>query len=69
MNAFKRDVYNPSIAAVVQQLTGKGLVEEDKRARTIRVDGHKNALMVVKSDGGFDYASTDLAALWCRFLR
>lgn len=44
-----------------------GLVEEDKGARVIFNKGFKTPLMLVKSDGGFTYATTDLAALWCVF--
>ncbi|CAM6109547.1 unnamed protein product [Calypogeia fissa] len=58
--------YNPYIADVIMQLTEKGLVEDSEGAKIIRVDGQNIPLIVVKSDGGFNYASTDLAALWYR---
>ncbi|CAO2208914.1 unnamed protein product [Urochloa humidicola] len=57
--------YNPYILPVLEELTNKGLVTEDKGAQIILIEG-QSALIVVKTDGGFNYASTDLAALWYR---
>lgn len=37
---------------------------ESNGAQVISFEGQKSALIVVKKDGGFNYASTDLAALW-----
>ena len=56
--------YNPHIAKVIEELNSKGLVEESEGARVIFLEGFDIPLMVVKSDGGFNYASTDLTALW-----
>ncbi|EOA34029.1 hypothetical protein CARUB_v10021527mg [Capsella rubella] len=42
------------------------VVEESEGARVIFIDGFSIPLIVVKSDGGFNYASTDLTALWYR---
>ncbi|XP_019458197.1 PREDICTED: arginine--tRNA ligase, chloroplastic/mitochondrial-like isoform X2 [Lupinus angustifolius] len=58
--------YNPYIPSVLEQLGNKGLIEESEGARVIFVDGVKIPLIVVKSDGGYNYASTDLTALWYR---
>ncbi|KAJ1261862.1 hypothetical protein BS78_09G063200 [Paspalum vaginatum] len=58
--------YNPYIPQVLEELTGKGLIKESEGARVIFIEGHQIPLIVVKSDGGFNYASTDLAALWYR---
>jgi arginyl-tRNA synthetase len=61
--------YNARLAGVVQDLEEKGLVEESDGAKCIFLDGFKNRegdplpLMVQKSDGGYNYATTDLAAL------
>ncbi|KAL0754363.1 hypothetical protein Bca101_092031 [Brassica carinata] len=57
--------YNPYIANVIGKLDSKGLIEESEGARVIFLQGFKIPLIVVKSDGGFNYASTDLTALWC----
>ncbi|XP_009137585.1 arginine--tRNA ligase, cytoplasmic isoform X1 [Brassica rapa] len=58
--------YNPYIAKVIEELNSKGLIEESEGARVIFLEGFNIPLMVVKSDGGFNYASTDLTALWYR---
>ncbi|KAL2251149.1 UNVERIFIED_CONTAM: Arginine--tRNA ligase, chloroplastic/mitochondrial [Sesamum indicum] len=58
--------YNPYIPRVVELLNEKGLIEESEGARVIFIKGKKIPLIVVKKDGGYNYASTDLAALWYR---
>ncbi|XP_010438775.1 PREDICTED: arginine--tRNA ligase, chloroplastic/mitochondrial isoform X1 [Camelina sativa] len=58
--------YNPYISKVIEELNTKGLVEESEGARVIFLEGFNIPLMIVKSDGGFNYASTDLTALWYR---
>ncbi|XP_059432130.1 arginine--tRNA ligase, chloroplastic/mitochondrial-like isoform X2 [Corylus avellana] len=58
--------YNPYIPEVLKELTGKNLIEDSEGARVIFMEGFNIPLMVVKSDGGYNYASTDLAALWYR---
>ncbi|XVU27099.1 arginine--tRNA ligase [Actinoplanes sp. CA-054009] len=61
--------YQPMLAGVVDELTAKGLLVESEGAlcafppgETGR-DGEPLPLIVRKSDGGFGYAATDLAAL------
>lgn len=58
--------YNPFIPGVLEELSRKGLIEESEGARVIRIEGKNIPLIVVKRDGGFNYASTDLTALWYR---
>lgn len=58
--------YNPYIPDVLEELTNKELIEESDGARVIFIEGQTIPLIVVKRDGGFNYASTDLAALWYR---
>ncbi|XP_062179878.1 arginine--tRNA ligase, chloroplastic/mitochondrial-like isoform X2 [Phragmites australis] len=58
--------YNPYIPQVLEELNNKGLIKESEGARVIFIEGHQIPLIVVKRDGGFNYASTDLAALWYR---
>ncbi|MED6184870.1 hypothetical protein PIB30_051648 [Stylosanthes scabra] len=55
--------YNPYIPGVLEELNKKGMIEDNEGARVIFVPGIKIPLIVVKSDGGYNYASTDLAAL------
>lgn len=56
--------YNPYIPKALELLNEKGLIEESEGARVIFIEGKKIPLIVVKRDGGFNYASTDLTALW-----
>ncbi|KAL1533287.1 arginine--tRNA ligase [Salvia divinorum] len=58
--------YNPYIPNALELLNKEGLIEESEGARVIFVEGKKIPLIVVKRDGGYNYASTDLAALWYR---
>ncbi|NES18438.1 MAG: arginine--tRNA ligase [Symploca sp. SIO3E6] len=61
--------YNPLLPAVVQDLEKLDLLEEDSGANCVFLEGFTNKqgkplpLIVQKSDGGFNYATTDLAAL------
>jgi len=61
--------YNSMIAPLVADLKARGLVVESKGAMclfTPRIS--EIPLMAVKSDGGFGYDSTDLAAIYHRLL-
>ncbi|CAL4910192.1 unnamed protein product [Urochloa decumbens] len=58
--------YNPYIPQVLAELNSKGLIQESEGAQVIFIEGYQIPLIVVKRDGGFNYASTDLAALWYR---
>ena len=61
--------YNDDLAQVVEDLTGAGLLTEDQGARCVFLDEFKGKddeplpMIVQKKDGGFLYASTDLAAI------
>lgn len=56
--------YNPYIPKVLEGLSNQGLIVESEGARVIVIEGKQIPLIVVKSDGGYNYASTDLTALW-----
>ncbi|KAF5767706.1 putative arginine--tRNA ligase [Helianthus annuus] len=60
--------YNPCIPLALKELNDKGLIEDDEDAKVIKIiEGNKvPPLIVTKTDGGYNYASTDLAALWYR---
>ncbi|KAL2937486.1 Arginine--tRNA ligase chloroplastic/mitochondrial [Bienertia sinuspersici] len=58
--------YNPYIPSVLESLRNEGLIEESEGAHVIYIEEKKIPLIVVKRDGGFNYASTDLSALWYR---
>lgn len=49
---------------MLEELSSKGLIQESEGAQVIFIEGYQIPLIVVKRDGGFNYASTDLAALW-----
>jgi arginyl-tRNA synthetase len=61
--------YNPMLPSVVADLEALGLLVEDDGARCVFPPGFTNRegeplpLIVQKSDGGYGYATTDLAAL------
>ena len=61
--------YNDKLALVVKDLEGKGIAVENQGAKCVFLDGFLNEegnplpLIVQKSDGGFNYAATDVAAV------
>ena len=61
--------YNPFLAATLQELDELSLLEESKGAMCVFLEGFTNRegdalpLIVKKSDGGYNYATTDLAAI------
>jgi arginyl-tRNA synthetase len=65
--------YNPYLEAVVRDLDAAGLLVVDQGARCVFLEGVKGKdgqplpVIVQKSDGGFNYATTDLAAIRYRF--
>ncbi|MEB3306897.1 MAG: arginine--tRNA ligase, partial [Cyanobacteriota bacterium] len=65
--------YNPHLQAVVDDLRAAGLLVVDAGAGCVFLegvcgkDGQPLPLIVQKSDGGFNYATTDLAAIRQRF--
>jgi len=61
--------YNPMLPSVVKELEEKGLITVSNGAKCLFLEGFKNRegemlpLMVQKSDGGFNYDTTDMAAI------
>lgn len=61
--------YNPFLPGIVAELEQKGMVEISDGAKCIFLEGFKNRegdslpLMVQKSDGGYNYDTTDMAAI------
>ena len=61
--------YNPMLADTVTDLESKGLVTISEGAKCIFMDGFQNRegeplpLMIQKSDGGYNYDTTDMAAI------
>ncbi len=64
--------YNPFLADIVADLECKGLVKISDGAKCIFLEGFQNRegellpLMVQKSDGGYNYDTTDMAAIHYR---
>ena len=58
--------YNDLIPARLEELAAKGISTVSDGAQCVFTPGSSTPLIVRKSDGGFNYASTDLAALWHR---
>ena len=61
--------YNDSLPVIIKELNEKGLLTEDQGAQVVFLDEFKNkqgepmGVIVQKSDGGFLYTTTDLAAI------
>jgi arginyl-tRNA synthetase len=61
--------YNPMLPGIVQELETKGMVTLSDGAKCIYLEGFKNRegdslpLMIQKSDGGYNYDTTDMAAI------
>lgn len=61
--------YNPYLPDIVAELKKKGIAREDQGAVCVFLDGYTNEegkplpLIVQKKDGGFNYATTDLACM------
>ncbi len=65
--------YNPFLKSIIEDLNNQGILVEDQGAKCVFLDGMANKegnplpLIIQKKDGGFNYATTDLAALRYRF--
>ncbi|HEX9259208.1 MAG TPA: arginine--tRNA ligase, partial [Acidimicrobiales bacterium] len=61
--------YNPMLSSVVTDLEAKGLLVESEGAKVVFLDGYTNRLgepqplIIQNSQGGFNYATTDLATI------
>ncbi len=68
VNLTREDVraesdYNDELANIVKELQEKGLLVESRGAKCVFVEDSDTPLIVQKSDGGYLYATTDLAAI------
>lgn len=55
--------YNPLLPKVVEDLDKKGLITLSEGAKCVFHEGFRIPLMVQKSDGGYNYDTTDMAAM------
>ncbi len=58
--------YRDRLESVVDSFVKSNLAEEDDGALVVRFKDRKRPLLIRKSDGGFMYATTDLAAVYFR---
>ena len=69
LNERGESFYNPYLSNVIQDLEEQGLAVESDGALAVFLDGYSNRdgtplpMLVRKSDGGYNYATTDLAAI------
>jgi arginyl-tRNA synthetase len=68
-DVFGESAYNNDLSKVIEDLTAAGLLTEDQGARCVFLDEFKGKeneplpMIVQKKDGGYLYATTDLAAI------
>ena len=55
--------YNRFLPDVVRELREKGIAVESEGAVVVEVPGYENPLIIQKSDGSYNYGTTDLAAI------
>jgi arginyl-tRNA synthetase len=55
--------YRDKLANVIDAFIREGVAEEDEGALVVRFDDRDRPLLIRKSDGGYLYATTDLAAI------
>ena len=61
--------YESALPVIVDKLTERGLLEESDGAKVVYLDGWKNRegdplpLIIQKADGGYNYATSDLACI------
>jgi arginyl-tRNA synthetase len=63
LNERGESTYNPVLPQTVADLEAKGIVENSQGAKCIFIEGLPIPLMIQKSDGGYNYDTTDMAAL------
>ncbi len=71
VNLTREDVraesfYNESLAKVIADLDKEGMLQESDGAQCVFLEGEEIPVIVKKGDGGYLYATTDLAALYYR---
>lgn len=63
MTEVGESFYNPLLRPMVEELKASGVAVENDGAICVFVPKNKVPLMIQKSDGGFNYDTTDMAAL------
>jgi len=62
-HTFGESFYNEALPTLIKRLEAKNLIEVSDGAKCIFLEENKSPLIVQKSDGGYLYATTDLAAI------
>ncbi len=62
-NVRGESAYNEYLAQIVKELEDKNIAKESQGAKCIFFEDSDNPLIVQKADGGYLYATTDLAAI------
>ena len=78
LTEYGESFYNPMIPGAIEELQKLGLVEEENGMLIIKLPHFTIPLIVRKSDGGYGYDSTDMAAVkyrlhdldrdWCVYI-
>jgi arginyl-tRNA synthetase len=68
LEAKGESFYQSRINPLLEELEAKGLLVDDSGMKCMKVEGEAIPLIVRKSDGGFGYDATDLAAIRYRFV-
>ena len=64
VNEQGESFYNEMLPDVIKECEEKKIVTEDQGAKCIFVGKpYKNPLIILKSDGGYNYDSTDMACI------
>ena len=58
--------YNEKLPEVIGELEKRGKLQVSQGAKCVFLEGEEIPIIVQKGDGGYLYATTDLAALWFR---
>ena len=68
LNDFGESFYNPMLPGIIKEMEDKGVVEVSDGAKCVFIKGIKVPLMLQKSDGGYNYDTTDMAAAKYRLI-
>ena len=55
--------YNPMLGKIIEEYENQGIVTLSEGAKCVFLEGHDIPMILQKSDGGFNYSTTDAAAL------
>jgi len=62
LDNFGESFYNPMLPEIIKEVEEKGLVQISEGAKCVFIEGKPVPLMLQKSDGAYNYDTTDMAA-------